>query len=354
MLVLAWPLQAMLLTLLGRDYILLFSGEGTLGPDDEPDATGAWQGALLIAATLVPTLLMSFFVSPLALKNISLANAAAQEDKEVLHELETEFEQSGDYAAANQALELAANSKLCDEDLHDDVVVRAKVKDLIKLGEMRWRYRVVDEGQSPRDEAIAVLEEAKKNIEDHVRACSVDSKLWSDELSEVKQGLALARLIFNKDRSEDGVISSLLKDALSLREEMRDLAKMAESLNSLGALRQKQKAYKDAESYFRKSLDFRQQMKAAPGEKEFEKNKAQAVAQSLTSLGNLYTELGESAVVMEEAAEKEEADAEAAHAKAQAEAAERRRAEQHELRQQYFGMAKEQLELAKARLIEID
>ena len=91
-----------------------------------------------------------------------------------------------------QALELAATSKLSDDDVRYDVVVRAKVKDLIKLGEMRWRYRVVDEGQSPRDEALNVLEEARSLIELHIHHVNVDKKAWSAELSEVCQGLALA------------------------------------------------------------------------------------------------------------------------------------------------------------------
>ena len=40
---------------------------------------------------------------------------------------------------------------------HIRLQVRDKVRDLLKLGEMKWRYRVVEEEQSPRDEAIKVL-----------------------------------------------------------------------------------------------------------------------------------------------------------------------------------------------------
>ena len=170
-----------------------------------------------------------------------------------------------------QALELAAGSRLSDEDLADEGTVRAKVRDLIKLGEMRWRYRVVDEGQSPKVEAIAVLEEAKGLIERHltlasrrgppsvplgegsvgagerggagggvssersersggvgserggggggggVPVCSVAiPKKWGGEMSEVLQGLALARLIFNSDRTEDVTILALLREVRSL------------------------------------------------------------------------------------------------------------------------------------------
>ena len=42
-------------------------------------------------------------------------------------------------------------SKLSEEEMHDVDLVRAKVHDMAKLGEMKWRYRVVDEGQSPRE-----------------------------------------------------------------------------------------------------------------------------------------------------------------------------------------------------------
>ena len=41
--------------------------------------------------------------------------------------------------------------------------MRAKVKDLAKLGEMKWRYRVVEEGESPRDQAIEILTQASRH-----------------------------------------------------------------------------------------------------------------------------------------------------------------------------------------------
>jgi len=115
---------------------------------------------------------------------------------------------------------------------------------------------------------------------------------WARELSEICQGLAVARLIFNTDRTEDGVIMSLLKEALELREKMQATDKMADTVNSLGMLKQKQKAYKDAENYFLKSLQLRQQLKESFGVKE----KAQAIAQSLTSLGTLFVAIGDSEV----------------------------------------------------------
>ena len=57
---------------------------------------------------------------------------------------------------------MAMNHELTKDEIADEEVVRAKVKDLLKLGEMKWRYRVVEEGQNPRDEAIKVLDLAQR------------------------------------------------------------------------------------------------------------------------------------------------------------------------------------------------
>ena len=78
-----------------------------------------------------------------------------------------EFEQEGDYSAASQALELMSGAQLTDEEAKDAELVRCKVHDLNKLGEMKWRYRVVEEGQSPREEALKVLDEAKALMDKH-------------------------------------------------------------------------------------------------------------------------------------------------------------------------------------------
>ena len=59
-------------------------------------------------------------------------------------------------------------------------------------------------------------------------------------LTRCAQGLALARLIFNRDRGEDVAIEALLLKALALREILKDKAKLAETQNSLGSLAQKQ------------------------------------------------------------------------------------------------------------------
>ena len=35
------------------------------------------------------------------------------------------------------------------------------IVDLTRLGEMRWRYRVAEEGESPREEGLRILEQAR-------------------------------------------------------------------------------------------------------------------------------------------------------------------------------------------------
>ena len=104
---------------------------------------------------------MTNYVTPPLLACISLAYAIGVKNKKVLEEMMEEATAEGDYAAAGQVLELAMTDKLTEEQLESEEIVREKVKDLVKLGELKWRYRVVEEGQNPRDEAIKVLDEAQ-------------------------------------------------------------------------------------------------------------------------------------------------------------------------------------------------
>ena len=131
-----------------------------------------------------------------------------------------------------QVLEIAMTDTLADADLEDVEATRHKVKDLVKLGELKWRYRVVEEGQNPRDEAIKVLDQAVhyvvtnigKVLDQHGRQYTklsierAKEEQWADELGDCYQGLALARLIFNgSNRDEDETISKMLSDALKMR-----------------------------------------------------------------------------------------------------------------------------------------
>ena len=73
-----------------------------------------------------------------------------------------------------------------------------QVTDLLKLAEMKWRYRVVDEGESPRDRAVELLEEAKSYVERHTasppQGGTAEEYLrtsWAAEYSEARLGTAL-------------------------------------------------------------------------------------------------------------------------------------------------------------------
>ena len=121
----------------------------------------------------------------------------------------------GDYSAAADALQLMAHKQLSEEEMADAALVRSKVADLTRLGEMRWRYRVVEEGESPRDEGIRILEEARKLVLEHIAIAlganatpaQTRERLrseWAAEYSEILHGLSAARLIFNQKRDEDG------------------------------------------------------------------------------------------------------------------------------------------------------
>lgn len=51
---------------------------------------------------------------------------------------------------------------------HINFAQREKVVGLTNLGEMKWRYRVLDEGETPRGAAIAALTKANDVIDAHV------------------------------------------------------------------------------------------------------------------------------------------------------------------------------------------
>ena len=132
------------------------------------------------------------------------------------------YEREGDYADRRRRRR-RRRSRLSDGELRGRRRGARAVRALNKLGEYKWRYRVVDEGGSPRDEAIAVLEEAREIIAAAIeRSRSRGRRLRGGagraELIATLHGLAVARLIFNGDDAEDGTISALLDEALSLRQ----------------------------------------------------------------------------------------------------------------------------------------
>ena len=242
------------------------------------------------------------------------------EGANIAKEREKEFAQTGDYTMVQTYAKLQAAQELSPSELLDAAVVRQKVEGLVRLGETKWRFRVVDEGETPRGAALEILTQADEVLKRHMVAVSGDSGggngggkgdrggsdggkdeaelrlQWATEQSEIWMGLALTRLIFNGDkRSEDGTIKKLLNKALALRKEAELLMPLAETHNALGSLKQKQQHYREAEEQYTASLELRARLAVADGDEVAEKAKQQSVAQSLVSLGNLYAEMAESA-----------------------------------------------------------
>ena len=60
--------------------------------------------------------------------------------------------------------------------------VRERVHSLLRLAEMKWRYRVVEKGQSPRDEGLKLLYMAKQVLRSSESVISEEcspSACWS-------------------------------------------------------------------------------------------------------------------------------------------------------------------------------
>ena len=63
---------------------------------------------------------------------------------------------------------------------HDKV--RERLNSLLRLAEMKWRYRVVEKGQSPRDEGLKLLYMAKQVLRSSESVISEEcssSACWS-------------------------------------------------------------------------------------------------------------------------------------------------------------------------------
>lgn len=229
------------------------------------------------------------------------------------------LEQSGDYAAATKELEAAAAAWTdTGVEIASAEAVRSKVADLTRLAEMKWRYRVVNVGESPFDAALSLLSTAKELLDGHQQASGLPAAQfrheWARELSAVAQSRGVAHVIFCKTREQDGRIEALLTEALGLRRDAAMPLGEAETLNALGSLKQKQKRFDDAQSFYLRSLQLRRQIEVgldeaggSPSQRagapelsgdtaaEREKEREQVVAQSLVSLGNLAIERGTAA-----------------------------------------------------------
>ena len=129
---------------------------------------------------------------------------------------------------------------------------------------------MVDKGELPQEAATRILEQAMLLIDRH-RAHVLESAgdprggkgaaeaafraRWSVECSAVLHGLAVTQLIFAGDIIYSGaLIEKQLLEALALREEFGLELELADSLNSLGSLKQKQHSFAEAERHYRRSL----------------------------------------------------------------------------------------------------
>ena len=245
-----------------------------------------------------------------------------------------EHEDDGNYVAAAGELDQATQAfEIGDADIGDAEMIRSRVHDLTRLAEMKWRYRAVEQGESPPDAAIETLGKAQSLLDLHRQhvlgtAPSADPTAathfrlsWAAEQSAVLHGLCATRLIFK--RGDDATIEADLGEALKLRSEAGLALELADSLNSLGSLKQRQRRYDEAQRHYARSLELRQRTRpqvhkggadaedglagdssaggsakddgmASPDTAaKAEKMQQQMIAQSLVSLGNLAIERGD-------------------------------------------------------------
>ena len=76
----------------------------------------------------------------------------------------------------------AANVHWSHAATHMHTQVRERVHSLLRLAEMKWRYRVVEKGQSPRDEGLKLLYMAKQVLRSSESVISEEcssSACWS-------------------------------------------------------------------------------------------------------------------------------------------------------------------------------
>ena len=86
------------------------------------------------------------------LEDYSISTSVMHVDRDVMHHIEKEHVEAGDFVRAADLVR-ADLDRTTAQPL-DHATLSQKITDMIKLAEMFWRYRVVEEGQSPRDEAI--------------------------------------------------------------------------------------------------------------------------------------------------------------------------------------------------------
>lgn len=132
---------------------------------------------------------------------------------------------------------------------------------------------------------------------------------WAREISDVQQGLGVTYLLHGDGPNDYPKVEGLLQEALRLREDGELPHAQADTLNSLGMLKQKQCQYALAKKYFEASLRIRRGLSAAElaqssdldvetdaklsdqvSVTDPEQARDRVCAQSLVSLGNLALE----------------------------------------------------------------
>ena len=246
------------------------------------------------------------------------------------HTRAKKMEQEGNYTGAMKELEKTQKMEIDDIDVKEPEQVRSKVKDLCRLAEMKWRYQVVDVGESAHAGAMEALTKANELLDRHksevlgikrqstsgggggvgpqspagapaafTRAPSAAPLTktpgmfrleWAAELSAVLQHMCASRVRYNEGDNTE--IENDLKTVIELREEAELTSELCESLVSYGLFKQKLKAYDDAETAFQRSLDLRRAMSSDVKDGS-DKVKQQNIAQSLVSLGQLARQCGD-------------------------------------------------------------
>jgi len=225
-----------------------------------------------------------------------MLQSIAQQAKKRRHAEKTSMhvDGSGDYEAAAGQMEAGESS--AQTDYYDPAMakdadyVRTRVSELTQLAEMKWRYKVVNVGEEPLHEAEVLLSAGKELLEmnklwsiNHGQRVQVWRRQWASELSDVLQGLGVARVIYDKTRKYDKLTEDRLREALQLREVAQLKKGQAETLNSLGSLKQRQQLFEEAQALYLRSLDLRERLDST----KHGKARDQAIAQSCVSLGNL-------------------------------------------------------------------
>jgi tetratricopeptide (TPR) repeat protein len=238
-----------------------------------------------IVVHLFPGLFLNFCMLPSLIGTFSVLQSTMQEDSaDIFLDMHRNLERQGSYAQAADVLSAAVTRRSSQHRAEKVAASVSKTKrgsavdgdgvvglaDLLKeasqlnrLAETFWRHRAVKAGDDPQREALKLLRQSLKLLEERKEAMDRAGDRAEFEivvggtLADVYQGLAATYLIYTPNRSEDARIHGLLEQALDLRQRARQKGKEAETLNSLGMLAENQCSWAQAEQFYQRSLDLR-------------------------------------------------------------------------------------------------